>query len=165
MLIRAVKTDDANQISNIARDILNSNRELNMLKIDFSDATKLIESLTPLDHMFVMESATAPQEIRAIVLLSVNSQIYLRRSATLELIVDTKWQRQGIGKALMTSALEMAYNELMMERIEVEVAVDNDEALKLCKSAGFKVEGVAKDWAIASDGKYVDAYLMARCKS
>ncbi len=51
-----------------------------------------------------------------------------------------------------------------MERVEVEVAIDNDEGLKLCKSAGFKVEGVARDWVMSSNGKYKDAYLMGKCK-
>ena len=164
MLIRPIKIDDANRISQIAIDISNNNGDLNMVKVDFSNAEKLIKELTPLDHMLVIETKYPPHQIYAAVLVSVNRQIYLRRSATLELIVAVKWQRQGMGKTLMTNALEMAYKELMMERVEVEVAIDNDEGLKLCKSAGFKVEGVARDWVMSSNGKYKDAYLMGKCK-
>ncbi len=108
MLIRPVKTDDANRISQIAIDISNNNGDLNMVKVDFSNAEKLIKELTPLDHMLVIETKYPPHQIYAAVLVSVNRQIYLRRSATLELIVAVKWQRQGIGKTLMTNALEMA---------------------------------------------------------
>ena len=70
-----------------------------------------------------------------------------------------------MGKVLMQSALDLAEKELMMERVEVEVSIENVGALKLCKSAGFKVEGIAKDWAVSDDGKYLDAYLMAKCKT
>ena len=53
----------------------------------------------------------------------------------------------------------------MLERVEVEVPLENVNGLKLCKSAGFKVEGIAKDWARTADGAYIDSYLMARCKN
>jgi putative acetyltransferase len=52
----------------------------------------------------------------------------------------------------------------MLERVEVEIALDNVNALKLFKSMGFKVEGTAKDWAVTDDGEYIDAYLLARCR-
>ena len=53
----------------------------------------------------------------------------------------------------------------MMERVEVEIPTDNVGALKLCKAAGFKVEGIAKDWMRNPDGHFVDAYLMAHCRN
>ena len=101
---------------------------------------------------------------RAAALLRVNPQIYRRRMATLRIIVDKKWQGQGLGKALAAAATDLADNELMIERVEVEIPTDNVGALKLCKSAGFRVEGVARDWLRTLDGKYVDAYLMAHCR-
>ena len=67
--------------------------------------------------------------------------------------------------SLMETALELADNELMMERVEVEIPTDNVGALKLCKAAGFKVEGIAKDWMRNPDGHFVDAYLMAHCRN
>ena len=100
----------------------------------------------------------------AAALLRVNPQIYRRRMATLRIIVDKKWQGQGLGKALAAAATDLADNELMIERVEVEIPTDNVGALKLCKSAGFRVEGVARDWLRTLDGKYVDAYLMAHCR-
>ena len=33
------------------------------------------------------------------------------------------------------------------------------------KAAGFKVEGIAKDWMRNPDGHFVDAYLMAHCRT
>ena len=114
--------------------------------------------------MLVLETETPPLELCAAALLRVNPQIYRRRMATLRIIVDKKWQGQGLGKALAAAATDLADNELMIERVEVEIPTDNVGALKLCKSAGFRVEGVARDWLRTLDGKYVDAYLMAHCR-
>ena len=163
MIIRPVSGKDAKEISRINQDISASN-SINLSRVDFADTEKLIADLTCLDHMFVIETETPPIEICAVLLLRVDQQIYLRRLATVEIMVASKWQGQGIGKALLMAAIELADKELMMERLEVEISADNVNALKLCKSLGFKVEGKAKDWAVTDGGRYIDAYLLARCR-
>ena len=163
MRIRPVEPGDAAQISSIA-----ARREMkkSMLisHIDFSDAGKIISGLTNLDHMFVLESEIPPTEICAVLLLRVDQQIYLRRLARIEIMVAAKWQGQGIGKALLQSALELADRELLMERVEAEITTENLSALELFKSFGFKVEGTGRDWARAEDGTFADAFLLARCR-
>ncbi|MCE5201759.1 MAG: GNAT family N-acetyltransferase [Synergistaceae bacterium] len=163
MIIRPVKKEDAAQIREISTDITVS-KNMDISSINFADAENLIVKLTGFDHMLVLETETPPTEICAVLLLRVDPQIYFRRLATLETMVGIKWQGQGIGKALMLSALELADKELLLERVEAKIATENIPALKLCKSTGFKVEGIAKDWAISDDGGYIDAYLLARCK-
>lgn len=163
MIIRPVKLDDAQHISEISSDGI-VRKSMNISQAGFADAEKLIKNLTPLDHVMVLETEMEPIEFCGVILLKVNSQIYLRRKATLEIMMGTKWQGQGLGKALMIAALELADKELMLERIEVEIAIDNLNALKLFKSMGFKVEGTAKDWAMSNDNKYIDSYLLARCR-
>lgn len=163
MIIRPVEPDDARQISEISAD-RSVKKTMNLSQAGFSDAEKLIKELTDLDHLLVLETEMPPTEICGVVLLKIDTQIYLRRQATLEIMLETKWQGQGLGKALLVAALELADKELMLERIEVEIALDNVNALKLFKSMGFKVEGTAKDWAVTEDGEYIDAYLLARCR-
>jgi putative acetyltransferase len=164
MIIRPVKLEDAHHISEISSDS-SVRKSMNISQAGFSDAEKLIKHLTPLDHLLVLETEVKPIEICGVVLLRVDPQIYLRRQATLEIMMGAKWQGQGLGKALMMAALELADKELMLERVEVEIALDNLNALKLCKSMGFKVEGTAKDWAMSDDGNYIDAYLLARLRN
>lgn len=163
MIIRPVEPDDAIQISKISAD-RSVKKTMNLSQAGFSEAEKLIKELTDLDHLLVLETEMPPSEICGVVLLKIDPQIYLRRQATLEIMLETKWQGQGLGKALLVAALELADKELMLERIEVEIALDNVNALKLFKSMGFKVEGTAKDWAVTEDGEYIDAYLLARCR-
>lgn len=163
MIIRPVKLDDAKQIREISSDS-SVRKSMNISQAGFTDADNLIKNLTELDHLLILETEMEPVEICGVVLLIVDPQIYLRRQATLEIMMGAKWQGQGLGKALMMAALELADKELMLERVEVEIAIDNLNALKLCKSMGFKVEGTAKDWAVSDDGNYIDAYLLARCR-
>ena len=130
-----------------------------------TNGDRMLAATMPSDETRSLQTEVAPIEICGVVLLQVDPQIYLRRQATLEIMMAAKWQGQGLGKALMMAALELADMELMLERIEVEIAIDNLSALKLCKSLGFKVEGTARDWALTADGEYIDAYLLARCRS
>lgn len=136
----------------------------NLAFVDIEGMEKLIAELTDCDHFFVLETETPPVEICAGLLLSVSSPASMRRTATMELMVGKKWQSQGLGKALMTAAIKLADKELMLERIEVEIDVENTGALKLYKSYGFKVEGTAKDWGVVPDGRFVDAFILARCR-
>lgn len=164
MRIRPVKLEDASEINRINENSLTRNIFVNFASHHFDDAEKLIAGLTQFDHMLVLETETPPKEICAVALLRVNPQIYRRRMATLRIIVEKKWQGQGLGKAIAAAAVSLADNELMIERVEVEIPTENVGALKLCKATGFRVEGVARDWLRTLDGKYADAYLMAHCK-
>ena len=49
------------------------------------------------------------------------------------------------------------------KNIELEVYTDNEKAINLYKKFGFKVEGTLKDY-VFGEGKYIDAYTMARLK-
>jgi putative acetyltransferase len=76
-------------------------------------------------------------------------------------MVDADYQRQGIGRALMTVALDLADNWLMLKRIELEVFIDNERAVALYRGFGFVVEGTRK-YVAARNGEYADDYLTAR---
>ena len=69
--------------------------------------------------------------------------------ATFGIAVDAGFLGQGVGSALN------------INRIELTVFVDNDTAVALYKKFGFEIEGTSKRYALR-DGKYIDAYHMAR---
>src|SRR3712207_8406101 len=75
--------------------------------------------------------------------------------------VRDDWQGKGIGSALMEAALDLADNWLSLTRVELTVYVDNAAGLALYKKFGFEVEGTHRRYAFR-DGKYVDAFSMAR---
>ncbi|MCR8641189.1 GNAT family N-acetyltransferase [Paenibacillus sp. N1-5-1-14] len=79
----------------------------------------------------------------------------------LYLAVDRDYHRRGMGKALITKALELADEWLMLERVELGVLATNPGAKELYEKVGFQMEGV-KQGSIKSRGQYVDEILMAR---
>ena len=78
--------------------------------------------------------------------------------------VHDDWQGKGIGKALLESAINLAENWLNIMRLELEVYVDNEPAIKLYQQFGFEHEGTLRQHAFR-DGRYVDSYSMARIRA
>lgn len=70
-------------------------------------------------------------------------------------------QGNGVGSALLQTAIDLADNWVNIKRIELTVYSDNERAINLYKKFGFVIEGEAKSYAFRN-GKYVDAYYMAR---
>jgi len=70
-------------------------------------------------------------------------------------------RRQGVGSALMEAAIDLAEKWLAVQRIELEVFIDNEAAIGLYRKFGFVVEGTLRRYAFR-DGKYVDVLAMAR---
>ena len=86
-----------------------------------------------------------------------------RHCASLAISVHDDYQHKGIGTALMNALIDLADNWYRLKRIELEVYVDNKVAINLYKKFGFVVEGTMKCYAM-KDGKFIDAYLMARVR-
>jgi L-phenylalanine/L-methionine N-acetyltransferase len=87
----------------------------------------------------------------------------MRHVGSIGMAVRDDWQGKGIGTALMEAALDLADNWLNLTRIELHVYVDNAPAIALYEKFGFDVEGTHLRFAFR-DGKYVDAYSMARLR-
>ena len=63
----------------------------------------------------------------------------------------------------MQAAIELADKWLNLRRLELEVFVDNEPAIRLYEKFGFTIEGTLVDFAFR-DGQYVDTYMMARVR-
>jgi putative acetyltransferase len=81
--------------------------------------------------------------------------------ATLGLAVGTGARRQGVGSALLGTAVEMAERWLAVRRIELDVYTDNLAAIALYEKFGFAVEGTLRQFAFRN-GEFVDVHVMAR---
>ncbi len=93
----------------------------------------------------------------------LENNVRRRHIAHFGMAVKDNHQGNGIGSALIEKALDLADNWLNLKRIELTVYTDNDAAIHLYKKFGFVIEGEAKAYAFR-DGKYVDAYYMARVR-
>jgi putative acetyltransferase len=86
-----------------------------------------------------------------------------RHVGQLGMAVRDDWHGRGVGTALMQAAVELADKWLNLERLELEVYTDNEAAVRLYKKFGFVIEGTLARFAFR-DGRYVDAYTMARLR-
>jgi putative acetyltransferase len=95
--------------------------------------------------------------------LDVNHAMRRRHVAGMGMSVHDDFQNRGVGNALMKAMLELADDWLGLERIELEVYVDNLAAIHLYEKYGFVKEGIARGYA-RRPGGFVDAYYMARLR-
>jgi L-phenylalanine/L-methionine N-acetyltransferase len=86
-----------------------------------------------------------------------------RHAGTVGMSVHDEWQGKGIGTALIRAAVDLSDNWLNLRRLELEVYTDNESAIRLYERFGFEREGTLRQHAFR-DGRYVDAYLMARLR-
>jgi putative acetyltransferase len=161
-IIRPVKIEDAVCINEIRRQ--DGVRE-NIMGIISERATRtesFISGLTDNDHMLVAEvEEDGVKRVVGVASLSVNKSNRVRHSGSIGLMVAKEYQSVGIGRSLMVNLIDLSDNWLMLIRIELGVFTDNEKAINLYKSLGFKIEGTKK-YAIIRNGKYDDEYLMAR---
>ncbi|GAB59759.1 GNAT family N-acetyltransferase [Rheinheimera nanhaiensis] len=87
-----------------------------------------------------------------------------RHVAELGMGVAEDYQGQGIGSALLRSALELSDQWLNIRRLELTVYSSNEVAIALYERFGFEVEAELSDFAFQY-GNYVSALCMARINS
>lgn len=84
-----------------------------------------------------------------------------RHVGQIGMAVRDDWQGKGIGTSLMQAVVELADKWLNLSRLELDVYVDNEPAIRLYKKFDFAIEGTGVNYAFR-DGQFVDVYLMAR---
>lgn len=86
-----------------------------------------------------------------------------RHTGALGMAVRDDWHGRGVGTALMRACIELADNWLNLHRLELDVFVDNEPAIRLYKKFGFVTEGRLVDYAFR-EGQYVDVFVMGRIR-
>ncbi|MGC9795746.1 GNAT family N-acetyltransferase [Fervidobacterium riparium] len=162
LTIRPIRFEDAVFLSELRT--MDGTREttLGIKSERITRSEEYIRGLGPNDHVFVAEiTENGEKKVVGVVGLHVNTNPRQRHSARLGIAVHRDYQGRGIGRALSNEILDLADNWLKLLRIELEVFVDNERAIKLYESLGFQIEGTKK-YAAVKDGKYADIYIMAR---
>jgi putative acetyltransferase len=93
--------------------------------------------------------------------MQVNTYPRRKHTANIGMAVDESFRNHGVGSLMLKEMVSLANNWLAVTRIELEVYVDNEAAIKMYKNHGFVVEGTAKSYAFRN-GEYVDVLLMAK---
>ncbi len=93
-------------------------------------------------------------------LKAISPRRAVRHVATLGMSVAQAWRRKGVGRALLTDALEWAPTA-DITRIELYVYVRNAPAIALYEKHGFTVEGRRRNFIREGDA-FLDDFVMAR---
>lgn len=101
----------------------------------------------------------SPEKILGLVsLCDIDS---LSRSCEFHIMIGNKDQRgKGMGTFAITEILRHAFDDLNLNRVELKVLPDNEPALALYRKAGFKEEGLLRQYAF-KNGEYRDTLIMS----
>lgn len=163
-IIRPVRKEDAEGLNEMRRT---PEVAYNMLAIPserIQGTEDFIAGLGPNSHQFAAVTAGGREKAIGMVGLNVSASPRLRHSASLGIMVHQDYQNQGVGAALMRTALDLADNWLMLVRVELGVYTDNERAIHLYEKMGFEVEGTRRKAAIRN-GTYVDELVMGRIRN
>jgi putative acetyltransferase len=112
-------------------------------------------------HWFI---AASPRDDRSLGYLYFDwGQGRWRRIASLVMAVHDTASGRGIGRKLLETAIHVGFQYLDLQRIELEVYVDNPAAMHLYQKLGFVHEGTKRRNAIRN-GVHVDGHMMAILK-
>ena len=134
------------------------------LQMPFPRAEMWRERLSePPEGLYSLVACVEAEVVGSLDLHTSPTRWRMRHVGSIGMAVRDDWQGKGIGTALMEAALDLADNWLNLTRIELRVYVDNAAAIALYEKFGFDVEGTRRHFAF-KEGRYVDAYSMARLK-
>jgi ribosomal-protein-alanine N-acetyltransferase len=124
------------------------------------DERRYLKAVRRFPHASVFVAEAEGGEIVARLSLSRDQHPSSAHVADLGLMVAAGWRRQGIGRALLETAVEWA-RSAGVRKIELHVFPHNEGAIKLYDDFGFEREGYRKAHYRRSSGEFVDAILMA----
>jgi len=109
-------------------------------------------------YNFVIADAETEEYIGQLDMFRVD---WRQHQGELGLVIGAKEMRgQGIGQEALMLMQRYAFRTLGMERLELEVHMDNQAALQCYRRAGFTLEGV-KRHAFWADGHFTDLGIMS----
>ncbi len=89
---------------------------------------------------------------------------WINRNCYFGIVLDPEYQNKGIGKETTKLLINYGFNHLNLNKILLEVIVNNKPAIELYRKIGFVEEGLLKQQYF-SDNNYQDVLLMSIFKN
>lgn len=160
VMIRPPHPGDANDLHACFSHPLVARTTLQMPSQEIGTTQKRLEESNKRLHRYVAEvSGRAVGNIS----LYQSETPRMAHKASLGMMVHPAYWGKGIGSQLMAAIIELADNWLNVQRLELEVNVDNPAGVRLYQKFGFEIEGT-KRWHAFGDGRLADSHFMARIR-
>lgn len=164
VLIREAQADDAAEliayVQRIADErtfgILLSPGEFNPT---IEQEQQIIDEFAAADNSIFLV-AVADGQIMGVLTCRGAPRQAIRHTTQLGMTVHREWRDRGVGRALLTHAVEWARGTGVVKRIELYVFVSNARARHLYEKFGFQIEGQRRQ-SVFRDGEYFDDLIMA----
>jgi putative acetyltransferase len=159
--VRPPRREDAEAMYEIMRHPAVARTTLQMPTQEIGRIRRRLEETRPDLHRFV-----ATTDDRVVGITTVHRPRNPRRThaAGLGMSVHPDYWNRGVGSALLTTVIDLADNWLNLERLELEVNVDNPGGIHLYRKFGFVTEGTRRFHAYG-DGRWADSHFMARLRT
>ena len=160
--IRRARPDDAAAIAQLMDDPV---VYANLMQMPYASEevqrARIADSLLPGKTDLLLVAERAGKVVGSAGMHATGPALRRRHVVAIGLSVVSDAQRQGVGTALMQALCDYADRWMGVLRIELTVYVDNAAAIALYRKFGFETEGRHRGYALR-DGRYVDAFAMAR---
>ncbi|KAF0223343.1 MAG: acetyltransferase [Erysipelotrichaceae bacterium] len=127
------------------------------------EETKTIDTISKSDNS-VMLLGFVDEQLVSVANLSGKSRERMKHYATLGISVRKSHWHQGIGKAMMKRLLAFAKKNSILEMIELEVRSDNQHAIHLYESLGFKQVGIMPKLMKINGSTYDTLVMVKECE-
>lgn len=136
-----------------------------LMQLPFTDEdvwrARLAEGLAPGKTDLLLCAELDGEVVGSCGLHPAHSSPRRRHALYLGISVLSQAQGKGVGAAMMQAMCDYADNWAAALRLELSVYTDNERAIALYRRFGFVIEGTFKGY-VMRNGRYVDAYAMAR---
>ena len=160
MRVRALESNDLPFVHEL-------NNEYSIMSYWFEEP---YESLTELQYLFdkhlldESERRFIVEDDKQIVGIVELVEIdYIHRNCEIQIIIKPEFGGKGYAKFAFDNATSYAFDILNMHKVYLYVDQDNEKAIHIYESYGFKKECLLREHFYAK-GKYKDAFLMALLK-
>ncbi|MGX7826471.1 GNAT family N-acetyltransferase [Actinokineospora sp. 24-640] len=161
MLIRAVAEKDHEELHAI---LTSPHVARGSTRVPLSPLWQSRERFTPKEGLYQVVAEADGQVIGFGELVTYPGVPRYRHRGEVNLLATREDRaRQGVGRALLGSMIDVADNWLNLTRLGLVVFTENTGAIQLYESAGFHIEGTMSR-SCYGDGGWQDAHIMARLR-
>lgn len=162
IVIREAAQSDAKSIIDYVHRIAGESNNLTFgegeFKVTVSQEEDMIQKVSKADNKLFLVVIKDEEVIGNLSFMGGNRP-RTRHMGDLGMTVLKSYWGQGIGGALLNYLIEWSENNPIIRKINLQVKVDNENAIKLYERFNFKNEGCIERFFLI-DGEFFDAYSM-----